>query len=558
MKSPLLTLFGLVLLCGAPGRAQEAAPPATPPADGAPTDDARMEQEAPPPAAREPSPGDDAASSETASQDGTTPADVRLEIARRALANVDSQRLFSDQDYAAEILRDIDLVSPTLPPEAAAATSVQTLRLVALATLRRADEARPLIDALLRSRPRDPHVYAAPLLASAALEDNARIVATIETASENVPGVGWSDLRGFIDRDATGALLRDLKVHHETALRARLAGALFRIGWPGDGDSGAADYLRSILLDDRLAHDDRPAAADYAASMRTPAATLSLIVGKRYDSLFAPGLDRLALLQQALEHQDRDTAAGLAAASQDPKRVLDRVRYLRGIGRDADALALLLPFTRNVRATVAASDDGMWLINEAAQALVTLGRDNEALGLMRRLAALPIESNGALIGPRINYALMLWETGRFGDSLDQALRLDREADRYANDFGKAWIASSLVCALARLNRGAEAGPQLARLRADAELNPTALMRAYLCLGQDDDAADLLVHRLESDDPNGALLSLQDYRPSQGIAQAAPLHDRFMALRERPAVRAALERVGRVLDLPLSRTYWSDF
>jgi hypothetical protein len=68
----------------------------------------------------------------------------------------------------------------------------------------------------------------------------------------------------------------------------------------------------------------------------------------------------------------------------------------------------------------------------------------------------------------------------------------------------------------------------------------------------------MVHRLESDDPGDAILALQDFSLSAGPAQTGALYDRLVALRDRPEVRAALDRVGRVYTLPLARTYWGGF
>ncbi|GAA4825399.1 hypothetical protein GCM10023232_24220 [Sphingosinicella ginsenosidimutans] len=539
MRLPL-PIAGLMLALASPvmGQDQPAAPAPTP-------DQTVPTVDAPPPGAAAPAAP-------------AAPDPAALDAARRAIATADTQRLVRDADYARAILGDLDLAGPSLPTDADAVAAVRTLRLLALTGAQRRDEAREMADQLLDSRPRDPQLYGAPLVAAAAMEDKALIVRTIEAASRNVSGTGWGTLRGMIDRGAMAGLLGQLKSDHEEALRARLAAALFRIGWPGDGDADMTDTLRTILLDDRLANDDRPAAADYAASIVTPAATLSLIVGKRYDDLLAPGTDRMAMLQRALELQDRETAGALASAPADPRRILDRVRYLRGLGRDADALALLQPFIRDVRATVAGSEEGMWLINEAAYAMVALGRQGDALALMRRLAGLSLDDNAALLGPAINYSLMLWEAGRYGDALDQASRLDRDSERRASAFGQTWIASSIACALAGLGRPAEAAPQVEQLAARPDLNPTALMRTYLCLGRDDDAAALLVSQLQGNDPQAMILALQDYQLARGSAQTGPIYDRLAALRDRPEVQAALARVGRVLSLPLSRTYWSDF
>ena len=158
----------------------------------------------------------------------------------------------------------------------------------------------------------------------------------------------------------------------------------------------------------------------------------------------------------------------------------------------------------------------------------------------------------------IDYSEMLFTTGRFAQALAHATRLEGAADGFANDYGKMWIASSIACSLARLDRTSEAAPQLERLRSHKDINPAALSQAFLCVGDVNSAAALMVERLEKDDPSAAILVLQQYSRSSGDAQTGGHYDLLEALRERPAVRAALDRVGRVYELPLTRSYWGSF
>lgn len=478
---------------------------------------------------------------------------------REAFTTLDVDRLGSDRDYAAEMLPHIDRVLASLPAEdRELREDIEMLRLYTLVTLDRRDEIAPILDAVASRRSRDPDDYASAVYAALRIEDHPRAVVLVEAASRNVAGVGWGQLREGLDKDNMWMLLGELDRSGRSGELTRLAQALFRIGWPGDGDAGSADYLRTLLLEDRLAQGDLAAARDYAAGLSTVQNVVGLIVRPRYDEVLSPGSDRIALLETAIAAEDRATAAAVEGGQASHQRLLERVQFLRGVGRNEEAVTLLQPHLADVSATVAASDEGMWLVNEAAYALIALGRDAEAIALMRQLTQMPIGERIELIGPVINFAEMLFQTGRATEGLEHATWLDREAGQYANDYGKMWIASAIACSLARLDRGGEAEPQIERLRAHAEVNPAALMQAYLCLGRDDEAAALMVERLGRDDPEPAILALQDYAMSRGPAQTGTVYERLLALRERPDVRAALGRVGRVLTLPLSRSYWGNF
>lgn len=485
------------------------------------------------------------------------PSEAEVQASLNAIGSADTRRLFSDRAYAGELLGHLDRIAPYMSDDPAAGNAVRNMRLIALATLGRPADGAPIIDQIIEARPTEAGQYAAPWLAALTFRDNARAVALIETASRAVPGIRWADLRAMLDRQSVVSLLFQLKTDRPDD-RIRFAEALFRIGWPGGGDTEGGDFVRGILLEDRLAAGDTAAARDYAAGITSLSNTLPLLVGRRYDVALPADADRAAMLREAVERRERTTREALAAAPTDKRVILDRAQHLRGLARDEEALALLRPHLADLRATAGDGEFGMWLLNEAAFAMAALGRHAEALALMERVEALPLADFPALISMRINHLELLWEAGRNDEALRRAGALDADAERFASDYGKMWIAAARVCALAGLGRNGEAAPQVERLRGLSEVNPAALSRAYLCLGDDAAAGALMVHRLQAADPDPAILALQDYSLGEVRGPAAPLLARLTALRERPEVRAALDRVGRRMTLPLARTYWGDY
>ena len=486
------------------------------------------------------------------------PSDSEVEASAAALDGLDFDKLLRDRQYAGQVMAHVERLDRAFRDDPDRTHILDDIRVLAATTLERRDEAGAAIDRILARRSREPGAYAGSIYAAMVLEDYPRAVSVVETARHNVPGVGRADLRELFDADTMGQLLRELDTRDQDALRVRLAEALYDIGWPGLEEPGSADFLRSILLEDRLARGDLAAATALAEAISTPLTVLEMIVQPRYDSVLAPGRDRLELLNAVLAERDRATDAAIRRSPLDHKKVLDRAQFLHSVGRDADALAVLEPFTRDLPATVAGGEQGMWLINEAAYALVALGREDDAVALMRRLAELPMDEGRTLISARINYSEILWATGRNREALEYASELDRNQRDFASDYGDMWMVSSIVCALARTSRGAEAPPHIERLRALRDVNSAALTQAYLCLGDDDAAAAFMIERLQGDRAEDAILALQDYTLSRGVTQTGGPYDRLVALRNRPDVRAALDRVGRVYALPMARGYWGGF
>lgn len=504
----------------------------------------------PPPAAAPASPANPPAAA-------TRPTEAELNASFDALSAIEARRLLRERAYAEEALRHLERVAPyaSQPPLTG---SIRHLRLIAYVTLARSADAWPLVDQVIETRPAEPRDYLAAWYAATALRDNRRAVALLDTASRGVPGVRWAALRELLDRDTVSRLLRRLYEPDLEAERVRLAGALFRIGWPGSDHAEFGDTLRTILVEDRLKAGDTAGARDYAGGITVLEPTLRLVGGRRFDAALPDGTDRAALVRAAIARQDRETGERVAAAPADMERLVGRSQYLRSVGRDADALAVMRPHLADVPATAARGEYGVWLLNEAAFAYATLGRHEEALALLDRVARLPVAENPDLVNIRINHLELLWEAGRNEEVLRRAGLLESEADRFSSDYGRMWIASARVCALASLGRGAEAAPHMERLRALRAVNVAALSRAWLCLGDDAAAGALMAERLGGANPDAEILLLQDYQIGAARGPNAALLDRLTALRDRPEVRAAFDRVGRRLTLPLARTYYGDF
>lgn len=479
-----------------------------------------------------------------------------VDAVRAAVAESDVNRLLTDRDYAREILGHLDTLRTTsTDPEWLLA--LDTLRLFALMSPERPDEMRTVVGRVLAARSRDAEPYSAAWWAALSIPDFPLAATAVEQAARNVPGIGWAELRRSLGREQPAALLQALDEAHDDATRVRFAEALFRIGWPGGGDIEGADFLRTILIDSRLARGDNAGAAGLAASLRAPTAVLPVLLMRRYDNVLGANADRLSLLRSSMASYDRETATAAADASPGLLNALYRARYLRNVGRDSEALALLMPFTRDVAATVSADENGMWLVNDAVYILLALGRKNEAVALMERLVALPVGENQSLVGPYINHAIILGKAGRHEEALAYARRIEQEHGALANDYGRTVLASTMICELAALGRADEARPLVARIEATGEIGHATLLRAHLCLNDMAAAEALVVRRLAGDDPQAVLLAFQTYEIAPERApDPDPEVDRLMSLRDRPAVRTAIERVGRIMSVPLARSVWT--
>jgi|GEM_PF-3931121 len=131
--------------------------------------------------------------------------------ARDAVAEADFGRVMRDRAYAGQILGHLDRLAADADAYAELARTIETLRLFPLVSLERTDEVRGTLDRLLAMRPDLAGHYPGAIMASLSIGDYGRFAATVETASLNVRGVGWGELRGYLDRDAVWPALQRLK-----------------------------------------------------------------------------------------------------------------------------------------------------------------------------------------------------------------------------------------------------------------------------------------------------------------------------------------------------------
>jgi hypothetical protein len=484
--------------------------------------------------------------------EGTTPA---VELA----GSFDLDRAASDPAYAEQLLQIFTSLAEQQPEGGPDRAMLDGLRAYLLVSANRPAEGTRLLDLVLARDSPDPRVHRAAWMAAVRLGDPQRLVAVLTSAARAVRPADRGDLHDAFGETEVWWLIGWLEREGPQATLDALIEALAAMDWPGAARAGTRDTIRIRLVDRMLDRQDRSAAAALARRIESPSPLVRMAVVKRYDSLWRGEEDREARLRLALTAHDRATADALAVAPDSVPMLVSRAQFLISVGRAAEALVLLQPHLTDIAATVASDSSGHWLIDHAAFAMLMMGRPGEGAALYQRLAAVPIELRDNLLDTTINHANYLWLAGRHEEALAQVDRLGRDFDARMNDFGRMWTWSMGVCAAASLGRSAAAQAWLERMRERRDHNPGAMMNALLCLGDMAAAEAFLLDRLRSDAPGAAVLALQDWQVVEapggpGTAIAA----RLAQLRQRPAVLTALKPVGRVLPLPMARSYWGSY
>ncbi|MEA3054154.1 MAG: hypothetical protein QOG72_3057 [Sphingomonadales bacterium] len=473
-----------------------------------------------------------------------------------ALRSVDQARLHSDKAYAQAMLLRVAAGINQAGSEPFVA-DFEILRATALATLERSEEAVAAARRAAAARPADGSIQAGAVFQAARAERPSAALDLLEGAVRSVRDPAEvALLREGLSEELVRWMrikLKDAKAEPEDA---RLSLALLALQWPSPDRPGIVDSLRRAAIKASLPGDVARARA-LLAEMTDPAVLLPILVSHRFDSLFAGDSERLRRLDAAIAAFDKGSAERLRRNPNDPDMALDRAQFLRGLGREKEALAVLAPWVDDMKRTEAGGEKAFWLVNEAAYALRALGRGEEAVAAMEKIITLDMDVHPYLISMAINQGEILNSAKRHAEAARYAENLYATAKDAASVYGHMWMWSIAACAYARAGEPARAAPWLKRLEASSDENQPAHMRALLCNGDLDAAERLLLKRLDGEDSDSLLVQLQDYGLDDGGRDSA-IDRQMAAVKARPAVAAAIARRGRILRLPLSRTYWGDF
>lgn len=234
------------------------------------------------------------------------------------------------------------------------------------------------------------------------------------------------------------------------------------------------------------------------------------------------------------------------------------VAALRALGRHQEAIAVGEAFRARIEDGEAFEDAGAQsdeLLKQLAQALFETGQTARAEAVFRQAIGDDSRLSPA-VEARLAYAGRLYDLDRPGEALTVLDGVDPGA---LTPFGRLWLTSLRACALNGRD-AAGAAAAFETLRAGRDENPAALGQALLCAGRIDEAAELMIWRLAS--PRHRAGALDPFWAARPPPVVPPGLARFEANRQamlgRPAVRTALAKVGRPVEIPLGGDYWGGY
>lgn len=344
----------------------------------------------------------------------------------------------------------------------------------------------------------------------------------------------------------------------EPALSLEVLRTLVTLPWTKPAARDAARNDWALAYGRLLADAGRTAEAAQAVAKADELYTLLMIAGdRRFETLWASWqasgrFDWITVAEAELARARAETEA-----SPDHLRpVIAVMGILHALGRNDEAALIGEAYQARLDDGEAFSDgefQAELLAVARGNALLDAGRAAEAEAVLRKAVDVsPTRS----VEATISLADVQIHAGRGREGAKTLDALDRD---YLTSLGRQWLDARRTCALESFDRPAAEALKDELLKTRDE-NPGALSMALLCLNRIEEAGELLAWRLRSTEHRPG--ALDPYWITKAPPHIAPGQAEFERRRQlmlaHPEARAALAKVGREVQAPISGGYWGGF
>jgi transglutaminase-like putative cysteine protease/tetratricopeptide (TPR) repeat protein len=380
------------------------------------------------------------------------------------------------------------------------------------------------------------------LLAAARAGDHAEATLTLTTLAEH-----WPENLGEVDAHVIGRVVRETP--HTGESRYQLLGALSKASYKSEEGYDLSHWWRDLALL-QLEHADQAAAKKTLERLTDPAALISV----RADNRFAPIRDGLSLdIPAAIARQvqqDREAVKAHPTKLQPVVLLMGALRQsldFAGVVQLADDAISAMSGPKGPKVYDDYKEFRVWVLDARGEALYRLGKGDDATAQLRAARQLP-EMGNVNVSQSINLAGLYNDLGK---PQEARTTLAEVASENVSAYGLMQAAIERLNSADQLGDAAEVEKELALLKEHQQDSISTYQRALISANRQDEAAQLLVSRLQDPDQRvDALLDVQDYKQTVLGPRAAEWEKRWAAVRRRPDVVEAIGKVGNVAAYPM--------
>ncbi len=325
--------------------------------------------------------------------------------------------------------------------------------------------------------------------------------------------------------------------------------ALKKANYQNPDQVTTTDYLYLQLIRELTDHKRTDEAIPLIADLSEYGVLMEISTQVRYATLrAAPGISTLLQPQDFAARQLATAQKVAAKNAKHLKAMTWLIQALRLNGRYGDAARAAQDVLKSPAKFDKNEESMLWLKNELAYALQAQGRFVEANAVLQPLLKLDVKTNSSLVNQFINLGTMMLKQGLYQEAMAAATK----AHGHSSSYGEKIISYVNACSLFRLGKAAQAQAIFLEMLKKPEENYDIVTSTALCLKNDDQAAAIVVKRLQSKDEADSMLSdLQVCRenPKRPVL-AREMRASLMRVRMRAEVKLAIAPVGVIINAPI--------
>lgn len=353
----------------------------------------------------------------------------------------------------------------------------------------------------------------------------------------------WPAKLGDVDPGALMQLHYQLKLAHEDEADRSMLDELFDAGWQDKGVE-PSNLWRDLALE-HLQRGEVARATKVALRVTSGQVALSMLVDKRFDAITlahpdAFDVDRLIAVEiKAAKAQIREHPDQLQPITDLQDLYLITGQYQKVLSI-SDTVVSRAEKGEGAKSYSDFSDRYNWILDNRSRAFKRRGQWDKAITTEVMAARVP-EDGGMNVSQSINLGELYAELDQPDNASSAIIELGA-----MSAIGQMQLEGvKLRIAVDRHDESA-ATTAMAYLRAHRDEDLDTWEDALLLRGKLDDAAALLIERLENPSwRNDALVDMQHYAGFVQTPMERTIHDRWNTITARPAVQTTLQKVGRV-------------
>lgn len=331
-----------------------------------------------------------------------------------------------------------------------------------------------------------------------------------------------------------------------------LLSALYDGRYTGNEPFVSTDMLYLELVREHVKRKQFPKAGSVIAGLTRYDQLIKLKYDRSFEPLWnMPEFSKLLDMNDFPARQLKNAESLLEQYPKSLEAVANVISSLRLNGRNEDAISMAHSALESANSYDPDDRENqiLWVKNELADALASLGRNAQANEVFEPLLKINLRDNGNIVNQVLNYGVMQVAQG----NNQRALDVVKKAKGFTSSYGNLVRQYVSACSLHQMGRADEARAILTEMYIHGDDNVGSVLSTQVCLRESDAMSQYIIRKIKDADSVAVILEMMQECKENPLQPAfrRDFSAEVKKVRMRPEVKDAIEKVGVVLMEPVT-------